>query len=227
MDFNPRLIEVAVPARPRGIVLVLHGGASREGNMTVSPTQLSVLRMKPVARQIKLKARGELAIFRLLNSRRGWDATHTPVQDAIWGLNCAGERVGGEGIPTCVVGHSLGGRAALLVAGQPGVRSVVALAPWVYPTEAPTNVEGRSILFIHGTRDRVADPQRAHRLADVLARRGAIVTFVDVLGGKHAMLAHHRSFDGLAAEYVALTLLGLSGGSTMRRIEAGEGHLRV
>jgi dienelactone hydrolase len=226
MELKPRLIEVAVPPRPTGVVLVLHGGASRGENMMVSPTQLSVLRMKPVAHQIKLEASGELAIFRLLNSRRGWDATHTPVQDAVWGLERAGE-LAGDALPTCVVGHSLGGRAALLMAGQPQVPSVVALAPWVYPTEASTNVEGCRILFIHGTRDRIADPQRAHRLADVLARRGAEVTFVDVLGGKHAMLAHHRSFDGLAAEYVALTLLGHRGGSTMQRIEAGERSFRV
>jgi dienelactone hydrolase len=194
--------------------------------MMVSPTQLSVLRMRPVARRIKRVARGELAIFRLLNSRRGWDATHTPVQDAVWGLERALERVP-DGLPTCVVGHSLGGRAALLVAARPEVRSVVALAPWVYPSEAATNVQGRRILFIHGTRDRIADPQRSRRLADVLARHGAEVTFVEVLGGKHTMLAHHGSFDGLAAEFVALTLLGRSGGSTMQRIQAGEGHLRV
>ena len=226
MELEPRLIEVARPARPRGIVIVLHGGASRGADMMVSPTQLSVLRMKPVARRIRRVAGGELAIFRLLNSRRGWDARHTPRDDVIWALDQACELIGSR-LPTSLVGHSLGGRAALLAAGQPQVRSVVALAPWVQPTDPSSGVDGRRILFIHGTRDRIADPQRSRQLAQVLTRAGAEVTFVDVVGGRHAMLARHRSFDGLAAEFVALTLLGRSGGSTMRRIEAGERHLRL
>ena len=194
--------------------------------MMVSPTQLSVLRMKPVAHRIRRAARSDLAIFRLLNSRRGWDTHHTPVQDAAWGLERVRELVG-DRLPVCLVGHSLGGRAALLSAGHPQVRSVVALAPWVYPSDVAPGVKGRRILFIHGSRDRIADPGRARELAEVLARRGAEVTFVEVLGGQHSMLAHHRSFDGLAAEYVALTLLTRSGSDTMRRIEGGERSLQL
>ena len=52
MELKPRLIEVRVPERPEGVVLVLHGGASRRRRMMVSPTQLSVLRMIPVARRV-------------------------------------------------------------------------------------------------------------------------------------------------------------------------------
>ncbi len=36
MRLQPRLIDVAVPARPEGVVLALHGGASRRENMMVS-----------------------------------------------------------------------------------------------------------------------------------------------------------------------------------------------
>src|SRR4051812_42709123 len=100
----------------------------------VSPTQLSVLRMIPIARRIARAGRGRLAVFRLLNSHRGWDATHTPVHDARWALDRVAEELGAH-LPTCLVGHSLGGRAALLAAARPDVRSVVALAPWVYPTD--------------------------------------------------------------------------------------------
>ena len=226
MKLEPRLIAVSVPERPRGVVLVLHGGASRGEDKTVSPTQLSVLRMKPVARRIKLAARGDLAIFRLLNSRRGWDGAHTPLNDVEWALGRTRELVG-ETLPTSLVGHSLGGRAALLAAGCPQVRSVVALAPWIGPSDTSAGVDGRRILFIHGTRDQTADLERARDLADALGRGGAEVTFVEVLGGTHAMLAHRRSFDRLAAEYVALTLLGRAGGATMRRIEAGERRLQI
>jgi hypothetical protein len=63
---NPRLIETAIPEDPRGVVLVLHGGASRPGRMEVSPAQLSVLRMVPIAGRIGRAGRGRLAVFRLL-----------------------------------------------------------------------------------------------------------------------------------------------------------------
>src|ERR1700754_2731116 len=113
MELSPRLIDVYVPERPEGAVLVLHGGASRRGSMRVSPAQLSVLRMIPIARRMARAGRGRLAVFRLLNSRRGWDASHTPVDDARWALEQISERFE-ERPPVCLVGHSLGGRAALL-----------------------------------------------------------------------------------------------------------------
>lgn len=225
MEQQPRLIDVVAPKRPRGIVLVLHGG-DRRPDPAVSPRQLSVLRMVPVGHAIRRAAHRRLAIFRVLNSRRGWDQDHTAVRDAIWALERARDRLGAE-LPVSLVGHSLGGRAALLAAGHPGVRSVVALAPWVEPSDPVTGVDGRRILFIHGTQDRVAKLERARQLAASLDRQGAEVAFVEVRGGTHAMLAHRRHFDGLAAQYVALTLLGRSGGATLRRIEAGERSLRI
>ena len=75
---GPRLIDTRVPHRPEGVVLVLHGGANRPGNPMVSPTQLSVIRMVPVARRVARAGRGRLAVLRLLNSVRGWDAERTP-----------------------------------------------------------------------------------------------------------------------------------------------------
>jgi len=204
MELSPRLIDVAVPPRPAGVVLVLHGGASRPDSPMVSPTQLSVLRMLPIAWRIAAADRRRLAVFRLLNSRRGWDTEHTPVNDARWALAGIAERLGGA-LPICLVGHSLGGRAALLAAGQ--ARSVVALAPWVYPADVPPGLDGQRILIVHGARDRVASPQRSAALARALAAR-ARVGYVSVRDGTHSMLRRHRLFDGLAAEFAASTLLG-------------------
>ena len=131
---GPTLVETQTPATPRGLVIVLHGGANRPGRPAVSPTQLSVLRMVPIARRIARTAT-DLAVVRLLNTHRGWDTAHTPLDDLAWAMAELRERYGE--LPTCLVGHSLGGRAALLGGGQDGVRSVVALNPWVYP-ETPT-----------------------------------------------------------------------------------------
>ena len=52
MPHQPRLIQVSEPSEPEAVVIVAHGGASRRGDPMVSPTQLSVLRMVPVARRV-------------------------------------------------------------------------------------------------------------------------------------------------------------------------------
>ncbi|SDE01455.1 alpha/beta hydrolase [Nocardioides lianchengensis] len=201
---EPRLVPVAEPRRPEGVVLVLHGGASRPGNPMVQPTQLSVLRMVPVARRIARATRGRVAVYRLLNSHRGWDAEHTPVMDAHWALGEIRERLGRR-LPTCLVGHSLGGRAALLAGSEPDVVGVVALNPWVYPTDG-ADLRGRRVLVVHGDADRIASPQRAAAVAERLARTTE-VEWRTVPGGKHAMLRHGSVFERAAAEFVSDALL--------------------
>jgi alpha-beta hydrolase superfamily lysophospholipase len=221
----PRLVDVHVPEHAAGAVLVLHGGASRRRHMMVSPTQLSVVRMIPIARRIARAGRGRLAVFRLLNSTRGWDASHTPVDDAHWALARIAERLG-RPQPICLVGHSLGGRAALLAAEHRSVRSVVALAPWVYGTDTVRGLTDQHVLIVHGSADRIASPARSLSLARTLGAT-ADVSYVSVLGGKHAMLRHHAQFDGLAADYASATLLGTHRTSTITRVEAGERWIEV
>lgn len=220
-----RLIETAVPERPEGVVLLLHGGASRRGAAMVSPAQLSVLRMVPIARRTARLGRCRLAVYRLLNSARGWDTGHTPLRDAAWALDEIASRLGGR-LPTCLVGHSLGGRAALLSLGSPEVRSAVALAPWVLPGDRPAASSGRRVLVVHGARDRIASPRRSAAVAEALSRE-AEVTYVCVEDGKHAMLGRHALFDGLAAQFAALTLLDLPSPGPIARIAAGERFLRL
>lgn len=225
MELTPKLIDVVVPADPVGVVLVLHGGASRRAMMRVSPTQLSVLRMVPMARRIAQLAGGRLAVFRLLNSRRGWDTNHTPVLDVNWALDTAAVRLGGA-LPSCLVGHSLGGRAALLAAGRAEVRSVAALAPWVYPTDVAEGLDGKRILIVHGSADRVASPARSLALAERLGE-ATDLGYVTIAGGNHAMLDRHGRFDGLAAQFAAWTLLGTPPTGPIAQIQAGERCVRI
>ncbi len=201
---EPRLIDTAVPRDPRGAVLVLHGGGARRDTMMVSPTQLSVLRMIPVARRVARVGRGRLAVHRLLNSARGWDTRRTPVDDAVWALEELRRRR--PGLPVALVGHSLGGRAALLAGGRDGVASVVALNPYVFGSD-DADLTGRRVLVVHGDQDRVADPRRSAAVAERLATR-ADVDYISVRGGRHAMLRHGTVFERAAAEFVAATLLG-------------------
>ncbi len=202
MEASPRLVPVREPSAPEGVVLVLHGGASRGDRVMVSPTQLSVIRMIPTARVVAGASR-RLAVYRLLNRYRGWDSVHTPVADADWALGQLRERYGD--LPVGLVGHSLGGRAALLSGDHPAVRSVVVLNPWVYPNDAP-DLSGRSVLFVHGDQDRIASLAKAETVARRLARRTS-VGFIRIPGGKHAMLRHGRDFDRYAAGFTAAVLL--------------------
>lgn len=195
---QPRLFPVREPKRPTAAVLVLHGGGSRPGSPMVSPTQLSVLRMKPVARRVARRM-PDAATYRLLNSHRGWDPSRTPVEDVRWALGELRERWGV--LPVALVGHSLGGRAALLAGSAPAVRCVVALNPWVL-AEDRTDLRGRQVLVVHGDEDRIAPIARARALADRIART-TDVAFEVVEGGKHAMLRHGGRFERRAAEFVA------------------------
>ena len=226
MQLQPRLIQTAAPQDPAGLVLVLHGGASRRGATAVSPTQLSVVRMIPIAARVAREGDGRLAVFRLLNTYRGWDTQHTPVQDVQWALGQLRERFGAQA-PICLIGHSLGGRAALLSAAADGVRSVVALAPWVYPNDGSgLDVTGRQILFVHGARDRVAKPSSSAAVAATMAK-SAEVGHVTINDGKHAMLRHGSEFERLAADFTMATLLGASTGGTVGRVLAGETAIRI
>jgi dienelactone hydrolase len=112
---------------------------------------------------------------------------------------CLGE------VPLCLVGHSLGGRAAILAAGADRVLGAAALAPWVYPGDVPGGIEGKRFLIVHGDRDRIASPQRAAALADRL-RAYADVEFVLAEGARHAMLRRHEEFSGRAARFATEVL---------------------
>ncbi len=219
-----RLLPVRTPRRPEGVVLVLHGGAGRADTTAVSPAQLSVLRMVPVAHRLARAGLRRLAVHRLLNSHRGWDARTTPVADVVWALERVREQHGD--LPVSLVGHSLGGRAALLAAGEPVVRSVVALNPWVQPTDRLDAGDTR-VLVVHGTDDRVARPA----LSADLARRAAGTTpvgYVRVTGGRHAMLRRAGTFEGCAADFVVATLLGSEARRPeIRAVLGGEAFVEV
>lgn len=160
--------------------------------------------MVPIARHIARAGEGRLAVYRLLNHARGWGESHTPVDDAVWAL-AEIERRRGEHLPVSLVGHSLGGRAALIAGQAPDVVSVAALAPWFMTTDSPRGLAGKRVLFVHGDRDRVASLQRS---ANVARRVGmeTEVEFVVVEGGKHAMLRHGREFIRPTTDFVLETL---------------------
>jgi pimeloyl-ACP methyl ester carboxylesterase len=156
--------------------------------------------MLPTARTLAQVSR-RLAVYRLLNRYRGWDGDHTPVGDCHWAVDEVRRRH--PGAPVALVGHSLGGRAAVLAGAHPAVRSVVALAPWLYADDDP-DLAGRRVLFVHGEHDRTASLDKAETVARRLSRRTS-VGFIRVRGGTHAMF--RGGFDRYAAEFTVAVLL--------------------
>lgn len=222
---GPRLLDTHIPDRPEGVVLVLHGGAARGPRTPVRPQQLAVLRMIPVASAITRAGGGRLAVLRLLNTWRGWEPSHSPVDDLDWALRELAGRFGSS-CPVALVGHSLGGRAALVGAGRSGVAGVVALNPWLDLDEQIDLRGARRVVILHGDRDAVARPDRSLRLAESAAASSP-VTYVTVTGGRHAMLGRRDGFDRLAGACVASMLLGVAADPRLAAIAAGGSGLRI
>jgi pimeloyl-ACP methyl ester carboxylesterase len=118
------------------------------------------------------------------------------------------------------VGHSLGGRAALLAGGLDHVRSVVALNPWVAAGDR-ADLTGRRVLVVHGTEDRVALPARSLHLARTWGRTAGSLGYLHVEGARHAMLRRGRVFERAATDFVAATLLDRPVGEPVSRLLGG------
>ncbi|WP_370961484.1 alpha/beta hydrolase [Amycolatopsis sp. cg9] len=215
------------PARGRteAVVLVLHGGAER-GTGAVPPWKLAYLRMVPIARALHRAGRRRGVEVRLLRNRRyGWNApAMDPLDDARWAL----DRVRAEhpGVPVVLVGHSMGGRVALRVADDPAVRGVCALAPWTPRGEPVEAVAGRSVLIVHGTRDRMTSPAESHAFAERAERVAARVARFEIANEGHAMLRRASVWTRLT---IAFTLDVLAGdvGDELRGAWAAPGPERL
>jgi dienelactone hydrolase len=157
--------------------------------------------MQPFARD--LAALGDdLAVARLRYRIRGWNATGDDVlADVAFALAQLDARYGG--VPIVLVGHSMGGRAALRSAGHASVRGAVALAPWLPGAEPVEQLTGRDLVVLHGTRDMTTSPRASARFvarAAPIARR-AVCLHVPWSG--HAMLLRASTWQRLTAAFVA------------------------
>jgi pimeloyl-ACP methyl ester carboxylesterase len=201
---TPRL-HVSAPGLPGAthtVVLVLPGGSATDRS-PVRASRLTNLRMLPLARAARKGAadRG-VAVWRLRYRFRGWNE---PDRDPIWDARRALHQVRLRHPTAAVilVGHSMGGRTALWVAGDPTVIGVCALAPWVETEDPIHQVAGRTVLLAHGDRDRVTDPAGSRWFAAQAGRVTPDVRFIVVRGDSHAMLWRWGRWNALVNDFVA------------------------
>lgn len=208
------------PASPRGdgsagVVLLLHGGRPK-GRDTADGLRLPHLRMVPFGRAVARAGADRGVDVELLRYRyRGWNEPDLdPVKDARWALDEIRYRHGD--VPVVLVGHSMGGRAALRVGDDPSVVGIVGLAPWIERGEPwghlGTHDEGGHtgpyVLIAHGDRERMTDPGLSLWFAQRLATVTDRVARFDVLGDGHTMLRRAAEWHGLVSRF-ALACFGL------------------
>ncbi len=202
-DPQPRLEPVGrEPQAPSSVVLVLHGGQSNSHDPAGGRTMLSYLRMVPFARMLHRAGRGgNVAVYLLRYRYRGWNGPHMDaLRDARWALREFDRRF--PGVPVVLLGHSMGGRAALRAAGADNVVAVCALAPWLDGTDPVEQLAGRSVLIAHGDRERVTDPGQSYAYAVRAKRVTDRVCRFEVLGDGHAMLRRAAGWSSLVRRFV-------------------------
>ncbi|MFI9106052.1 alpha/beta hydrolase [Streptomyces fildesensis] len=203
-------------APPSAAVLILHGG--RETGLKPPPPgllNLPAVRMSPFARSLARATRdargddgGRVLVRSTRYTHRGWNgAREDPLHDVVRALDALQDETGG--IPVVLLGHSMGGRAALRAAGHPLVTGVVGLAPWCPQGDPVTQLAGRDTVLIHSSRDRVTSPQASRSLTTRARQAGARTCFITIQDSDHAMLRRAPSWHRLATTLVT-GLLGLT-----------------
>jgi len=195
----------AVAVRPstgptRAVALLLPGGRAD----SLEPTgerQLAGVRMLPFATVLHRRGAGlGLATWTVRYRVRGWNgAQASPLPDVRSALDDV-RREHGD-VPVVLVGHSMGGRAAMRVAGDGSVVGVVGLAPWLPDGEPVEQLAGRRVLIAHGNRDGVTSARSSRQFA----ARAADVTdavFVTVRHERHAMVLRPRTWHALTAAWL-------------------------
>lgn len=191
----------------RAVALVLPGGRADSFEPTTA-RQLSGVRMRPFAASLHRNgARHGLEVWTLRYRVRGWNGSQaSPLADVTAVLQQVRDRH--RDVPVVLVGHSMGGRIAMRLAGDESVVAAVGLAPWLPDGEPVDQISGRRILLAHGDRDGVTSLRLTQRFAQRAAPYAAQLDLVVVRGERHAMLLRARTWHRLATAFT-LDSLGI------------------
>ena len=178
-------LRIAGPTGAHLAVVCVNGGQAAEVAGTWSASlEWLVTRLAPRFREL---AFAEVRYRIKSLNRLDWCA-----EDALAAINSVGaER-------TLLLGFSMGGAIAALVANEPSVETVVALAPWLPNRVSLDALRGRRLVVLHGSLDRPlpgipgvlpASSRRAFERARALGAEG---TYTIIPGALHgvAIRAH-------------------------------------
>jgi dienelactone hydrolase len=201
------------PARGglRGIAVFCHGGTAT-GRQPPRDRALSLVRMREVERFVRRTAGDRGIATQLVRYRvAGWNGEAADAYaDVRWTLDQIRAEHGPD-VPVVLVGHSMGGRAALRAGGDPQVAAVCALAPWTPPGEPVDHLRGRTVTVLHGRGDRWVPAALSADFALRAARAGVHVARFTTSGG-HSMLRGALRWHRFARD----TVLGATGIEPMR-----------
>ncbi|MEU2183783.1 alpha/beta hydrolase [Streptomyces thermolilacinus] len=194
-----------------GVVLLLPDG-SPESARRASPLHRAAL--LPLARRLVRAGQDDGVAAHVVRYRgRGWNGPDARLAaDAQWAVAEVVRRHGD--VPVCLVGHGMGGRAALRAAGHAAVVSVLALAPWLPEDDVAAEPEpvrqlvGRQVMIVHGTTDAVAHPDLSYRLAVRAKKANRTTCRFEVHSDGHALRQHHEEVLSLALDFVLGSLFG-------------------
>ncbi|WP_037055222.1 alpha/beta fold hydrolase [Pseudonocardia asaccharolytica] len=177
---------------------MLHGGRAVSHEPAGRRRRLAYLRMLPFALML---GNAGLTVYVLRYRYRGWNA---PAMDALldarWALGEIGRRH--PGAPTALLGHSMGGRAALRAAGASNVVAVCALAPWLDGSDPVEQLAERSVLIAHGDQERWTDPRESYAYALRAKQVTERTCRFEVPGDGHAMVRRPAEWSSLARGFL-------------------------
>jgi dienelactone hydrolase len=208
---GPRLESSAARGEPRGIALFCHGGTAT----SVAPPRdaaLSLVRMRAIEQFVR-SSTGDRGVGTYLLRYRvaGWNgAAADAFTDVRWAIEQLRVEHGPE-VPIVLVGHSMGGRAALRAGGDPQVAAVCGLAPWTPPGEPVDHLRGRTVAILHGRGDRWVPASLSADFAFRAREAGASVARFTTPGG-HSMVRGALRWHRFARDVV----LGAAGIEPMR-----------
>jgi predicted esterase len=190
--YSPALEQRAAKGDTRGVALFCHGGTAA----SLEPPKeraLSLVRMRAFEQFVHRSAADQGIATALIRYRvAGWNGEAADAfEDVRWAIAQLRDQHGTD-VPIVLVGHSMGGRAALRAGGEPSVTTVCALAPWTPPGEPVMHLRNQTVVILHGRGDRWV-PARLSADFSVRARRaGARVARFTTEGGHSMTRRAHR-----------------------------------
>jgi dienelactone hydrolase len=208
---HPTVETHAARGEVRGIALFCHGGTAT----SVAPPKeraLSLVRIRGIEQFVRAGTASRGISTQVLRYRvAGWNgAAADAYNDVRWAINRIFAEHGPD-VPIVLVGHSMGGRAALRAGGDPQVAAVCGLAPWTPPGEPVEHLRGRTVAILHGRSDRWVPERLSADFAVRAAEAGASVARFTAPGG-HSMLRGALRWHRFARDVV----LGATGIEPMR-----------